>query len=101
MTAVETPALLLHLDVVERNLAFMADRARTLPTHSLRIRKEPMKVNLRRAVERRRAARKATGVGPLGGSPAALLHCVAKRRGLNTCREIWYGVATHRRSVET
>ena len=30
MTAVETPALLLHLDVVERNLAFMAQRARSL-----------------------------------------------------------------------
>ena len=30
MTPVETPALLLHLDVVERNLAHMAERARRL-----------------------------------------------------------------------
>ena len=30
MYDLETPALLLHLDVVERNLAHMADRARNL-----------------------------------------------------------------------
>src|SRR5947209_4406851 len=33
MYGLETPALLLHLDVVERNLAHMADRARKLGVH--------------------------------------------------------------------
>src|SRR2546430_17364648 len=79
VTEVETPALLLHLDVVERNVTRMAERARRLGVRLRPHARTHKCVELARLQARRGAEgpptapdhppRRAGGPGGLGGGP--------------------------------